>query len=193
MHINILLTKYLQNPSVCQSIYSCKWQQPSVCLHLNLFRVQCFLAQKKVLLSFFICPHHQKRNSFQQHLVTEKPTKKISLRQSSLLFTEQRQEKKLESVCVILVTLYNASGLVLKWEFWLLWRGETEWPSQGGFILSTGTKSPGYHTETQAEALGSQIQADMYWDHVTSHCSFGVNTINSLIHVLIPEHVVTCQ
>lgn len=40
------------------------------------------------------------------------------------------------------------------WEFWFLWRGETGWPSRGGRVLSTSTKS-----QTHRRGKGFKIPA----------------------------------
>lgn len=41
------------------------------------------------------------------------------------------------------------------------WRSETEWPSRGGHVLSTGTKSPSWAcSNTQAEEMSLESQAD---------------------------------
>lgn len=132
--------------SVCQSTYLPFWHQPSVCLPLN------FLAHGEALLYLHLPTLTETKSSLQQHLVTQKldPHKE----RTHHLQCSTWEEIYSQSVLSLWRQTMPVAGFTVVWEFWLLWRGETERPSQGGRVLSTGTKSPSWSRRNKGRGNG---------------------------------------
>lgn len=91
---------------------------------------------------------------------------RIILLATSHLLRTQRKENCIYSVSQTLemkITLFVLSSwrqtmpvasFAVVWEFWLLWRGETGRPWQGGRVLSTGTKSSNWSRRNKSRGNG---------------------------------------
>lgn len=170
--------------SICLSVYFPVWHQPSVRLPSNLSSEsktrQPVLGHEETAMSFSLRQHRNNppysniwwhRNLLHRGKRKHLRGKTVSIyRKKKKKYKTTTTKKKTGTWEEITVGLCYLCGCLLKcfWSFGF-WRGETEWPSQGGHVLSTGTKSPSWTcSNTQAEEMSLESHTGVALLH-TAH------------------------